>query len=167
MDAGKLGATSLLEVSKRWVCFPCMPVYYNGKRLCMTRTEIVDLAKNECGSREYELTDEEKCAFEGFLPEYKGDYPRIRDTIELFEANNIAGLPRLKIILCETKVLISEEKRIWRNGYGYKYTGRSALCKPEITIYCAGDDNEDSILSFQQKDNRRLFYSHIPYIHQN
>ena len=157
LDAGKLGATSLLEVAKRWVCFPCMPVYYNGKRLCMTRTEIVDLAKNECGSREYELTDEEKCAFEGFLPEYKGDYPRIRDTIELFEANNIAGLPRLKIILCETKVLISEEKRIWRNGYGYKYTGRSALCKPEITIYCAGDDNEDSTLSFQQKDNRRLF----------
>lgn len=157
LDAGKLGGSSLLEVAKRWACFPRMPIYYNGKRLCMTQAEIVDLAKNESGSREYELTDEEKCAFEAFLPEYKGYYPKIKETIELFETDHIAGLPKLKIILCETKVLVSEEKRIWRNGYGYKFTGCSALCKPGITIYCAGDDNEDSIFYFQQKDNRRLF----------
>lgn len=157
LDAGKLGASSLLEVAKQWACFPRMPVYYNGERLCATQAEIVDLARTERGSMEYELNDEEKREFEAFFPEYKGEYPKIRETIELFEANHISGLPKLKIILCETKVLISEEKRIWKNGYGYKYTGLSSLCKPEITIYHAGDDDEDLKLSFQHKDKRRLF----------
>ena len=157
LDAGRLGSRSLLEVAKHWVCFPRMPIYYNGERLCMTQEELVALVKDEHGIKEYELTDEEKSRFDSFLPEQKGNYPRIRETIELFEADHVPGLPRQKILFCETRVLISDEKRLWRGGFGYKYTGRSALCKPGITIYCAGDDNEDLTLAFQSKDNRRLF----------
>ena len=157
IDSGKLGSRSLLEVAKYWTCFPRMPIYYNGKQLCLTEDELFTLAEDERGIIEYELSEEEKLRFDSFLPELQSTYPRIRETIELFDAGQVPGLPRLKILLCETKVLVSNEKRLWRNGYGYTCTGCSWLHKPEITIPYAGEDNEDLVLSFRSRDSRRIF----------
>lgn len=157
LDPGKLGARSLLEVAKHWTCFPRMPIYYNDKRLCMTQDELVALAKTEQGDREYELSDDEKKRFDDFLPEFNGNYPRIMERIELFEAEQVPGLPKLKIVLCETKVLISDGQRVNRDGSSFLVTGRSPLHKPVITIYHAGEIGEDLTLSLQAKDSRRLF----------
>ena len=146
-----------MMVAKEWACFPRMPIYYNGNRLCLTHDELIALAKREQGVREYELTGAEKKQFDTFLPELAGKYPKIKETIVLFEAGRVSDLPQLAILLCETKVLLPTDKRIHRNGYYYAYTGVSSLHKPAIRVHNAGQDNEDLILSFQSKDNRQLF----------
>ena len=156
LDAGKLGTESLREVAKKWVCFPRMPIYYNDEPLCMTQDKLVEYANENPGSIEHELSDEEKREFDEFLPELKGDYPKIIDTIKLFEADKISGLPKLKIILCQTKVLVSNNKQILRKGYDCVCTGRSALGKPEISLSGVFGER-DKKLSFKSKDERRLF----------
>ena len=157
LDPGKLGARSLLDVAKHWICFPRMPIYYNGKRLSLTQDELVALTKDEQGERVYELSEEEKQRFDDFLPEFKGDYPRIMESIELFEADQVPELPKLKILLCETKVLIPDDQFVDRDGCSFLVTGRSPLHKPEITVYEAGEKGENLVLSFQPKDRRQIF----------
>ena len=156
IDPGKLGANSLLKTAKRWACFPRMPLYFNGKRLCMTHNELVTLAKAEQGTIEYELSDEEKLKYNEFLPELCGRYPKIKETINLFEADSFQGLPKLKILFLETTVSIPDF-RIKRYRNNYRCTGISFLHKPEINMHNLDEDTSDSTLSFQSQDKRRLW----------
>lgn len=161
LDPRQLGSAILLEEARRWTCFPRMPIYYNGKRLSLTQDEFVAIAREEQGSREYELSDDEKQEFDSFFPERKGYYPTIRENVEIFEADQVIGLPRAKVVILDTQVLIPEGISLCRGDRIYKCTGNSYLHKPSITFYVEDDSVDDLELSFQSKDDRKI-YDSIP-----
>lgn len=104
LDPGLLGAEDLRMVAEHWVCYPRMPVYYNGQRLGMTHDELIAIAREERGVREYELSEEDKRKFNEFVPELAGQYPTIRERIEFLEAGQIPGLPNVTVILSSTEL---------------------------------------------------------------
>lgn len=157
IDPGKLGATSLMDAARHWVLYTRMPIYFNGIRLCKTVDEIITLAKEEQGVKEYDLSDEEKKRFDSFLPEFSGNYPKIRESIKVLEANKISGLPNLKIVLLQTEVMVPQIDRIWRKGVGYAFTGKSPVHEPQIFLYGAEKNGGNMIIRFQSKDNRKIY----------
>lgn len=112
LDPGLLGTINLREVAERWLCYTRMPVYYNGQRLGLTHDELLDLARAEQGTREYELSAKDKRRFDAYVPELAGEYPTIRERIELLEAGQIPGLPKLTVILSETRIILKKDKFI-------------------------------------------------------
>ncbi|MDY6339788.1 MAG: ATP-binding protein [Saccharofermentans sp.] len=157
IDTGKLGSISLIDAARHWTMYPHMPIYYNGIRLCMTFDEIITLAKEEQGVKEYELSDEEKKKYDSFLPELSGIYPKIRETVNLLETNDVFGLPNLKAILLDTKVMVPKIGRLQRDGWEYAYTGDSPVHEPRITIFGGEENGGNLILPFQSKDNRKIY----------
>ena len=112
LDPGLLGTINLREVAEYWLCYPRMQVYYNGQRLGLTHDELLDLARAEQGTEEYELSAEAKRKFDEVVPELAGEYPTIRERIELLEAGQIPGLPKLTVILSETRISLKKDKFI-------------------------------------------------------
>lgn len=156
IEPGKLGANSLKDTAKKWAFFPRMPIYYNGERLCMTQEELTDLVGREQGVREYELSETEKSTFDSLFQEIKGNYPKMKVTIDLFDAESEPRLSKLKIMMARTEVLFENNKKTVVGQSGWSYTGGSKLGCPAVVCE-DGDGNEIETLDLGLKDNRRSF----------
>ncbi len=98
LDPGKLGTINLKASAEKYIFGTRMPVFYNGKRIGCTYSEIMEKAHKFNEENVYELTNKEKEEFDEKFPNIKGQYPKIvitvvpLDTKEYQAVSNFSGI---------------------------------------------------------------------------
>lgn len=162
LDPGLLGAKDLQKVAEHWVCYPRMPIYYNGKRIGLTHNELLDIARKEQGILDHELSANDKKCFDKWAPELAGRYPFIRERIELFEGSKFPGLPSMTIILSTMSLVFSVDNYQTDGKTIFLYQDDSTFSNaPLICMECIdGKYNHDLSIS-PSSDSRMLRYGKL------
>ena len=95
LDPGKLGAINLKASVEKYIYGTRMPVFYNGKRIGFTYSEIMEATHKLNGETVYELSDEEKEEYDKTFPNAKGKYPKIVITVVPLDTNEYQIIPNL------------------------------------------------------------------------
>ena len=99
LDTSKLEDLNLQETAEKIICGTRMPIFFNGKRIGKTRSEIVSEYKKSANQKiTIELNELQKQEFDKVFPELKGDYPSFEVEYRYFDSKeemNIEGFTEL------------------------------------------------------------------------
>ena len=104
LDPGKLGAINLKASVEKYIYGTRMPVFYNGKRIGFTYSEIMEAAHKLNGETVYELSDEEKEEYDKTFPNAKGQYPKIVITVVPLDTNEYQIIPNFSGMIVKYNV---------------------------------------------------------------
>lgn len=104
LEPGKLGNCNIKKSIEGYICGAKMPVYYNGQRIGLTYSEILEAANKLEGEITYELTEAEKDRYDNTFPDAKGNYPQITVTTTLLNKPNYQILPGLSGIVTKYRI---------------------------------------------------------------
>lgn len=104
LDPGKLGTIDLKASAEKYIYGTRMPVFYNGKRIGFTYSEIMEAAHKLNGETVYELSDEEKEEYDKTFPNAKGQYPKIVITVVPLDTPEYKVMPNLSGIILKYSV---------------------------------------------------------------
>lgn len=104
LDPGKLGTIDLKASAEKYIYGTRMPVFYNGKRIGFTYSEIMEAAHKLSGENVYELSDEEKEEYDKTFPNIKGQYPKIVITVVPLDTQEYQVIPNLSGIILKYSV---------------------------------------------------------------
>ncbi|MBD5146946.1 MAG: hypothetical protein HDT21_13725 [Ruminococcus sp.] len=104
LDPGKLGAINLKASVEKYIYGTHMPVFYNGKRIGFTYSEIMEAAHKFNGETVYELSEEEKEKYDKTFPNIKGQYPKIVITVVPLDTPEYQVMPNLSGIILKYNV---------------------------------------------------------------
>lgn len=127
LEPGRLGAISLRETVEKYLCYPQMPVYYNGERVGQTYKELMRIAHKLEGERIYDLSDEYKKKFDECFPKIKGQYPKLAVTVIPLDTKKYQVLTGLSGVLIKYDVHFDKEPKWivdnqeYRLSYDFSY----------------------------------------------
>lgn len=104
LDPGKLGAINLKASVEKYIYGTRMPIFYNGKRIGFTYSEVMEAAHKLNGETVYELSDEEKEEYDKTFPNIKGQYPKIVITVVPLDTPEYQVIPNLSGIILKYNV---------------------------------------------------------------
>ena len=129
LDPGRLGTISLRNTVEKYLCYPQMPVYYNGERVGQTYKELMKISHKLEGERIYDLSDEYKKIFDECFPQIKGQYPRLAVTVIPLDTKEYQVLTGLSGVLIKYDVRFDKEPKwiVDDQEYGISYFFNSDL----------------------------------------
>lgn len=116
LNPGNLGGVQLRQVAEKWLCFPSMPVYYNGQPLGMTQDQFWRKIKALPSSWTYTLTEKQKREFDAFAPELAGKYPELHWRLEYLDLSQQQCLPQIKGVFIQIKTQSTLPSVFTRDG---------------------------------------------------
>lgn len=115
LDPGKVGTMKLREVTEKYLCGACVPVYYNNERVGQTYEEMMSEAHEAAGEKLYEISAEAKEEFDRTFPAIRGRYPRIAVSVIPLDTEENRILPELSGVLVKYGVRFDQEPK-WTVG---------------------------------------------------
>lgn len=108
LDPGKLGTIDLKASAEEYIYGTRMPVFYNGKRIGCTYSEIMEVAHKLNGETVYELSAGEKEEYDRIFPNVKGQYPKIAITVVPLDTPEYQVTPNLSGIIVKYNMHVDD-----------------------------------------------------------